>query len=194
MLQCSINALKSKFKGKCEGTAIIEQDIWKAVPGFPRYEVSTQGNIRRNKYTDNLGRTYIRRNIQGRKSTRIGTRVVLCNQGCKDYILARVIATTFYGYPLDTELTVNHIDGNRANNNIGNLELITREENTQHAHEHGLYKTKYIMTILRDTHTGRKYMFDTQSQASKFLGKNTSFIANAKRDNRKVYGKYILEG
>lgn len=194
MLQCKINALKSKFKGNCEGTAIIDQEKWMTVPGYPRYEVSTLGSLRRNKYTDNLGRTYKQIIVNGRKSTRIGTRVVLCNQGCRDYILARVIATTFYGLPLDTELTVNHIDGNRDNNNIGNLEMVTREENTQHAHKHGLYKTKYCMTILRDTKTGRRYMFDTQSQASKFMGKSVSFIANAKRDNRRHYGRYIMEG
>lgn len=194
MLQCSINALKSKFRGKCEGTALTDQEIWKQVPGFPRYEVSTMGNMRRNKYTDNRGRIYKQRYIQGRKSSRIGTRVVLCNQGCKDYILARVIATTFYEIPIDTELTVNHIDGNRDNNNIGNLEMITREENSKHAHEHGLFEKKYKMTILKDTKTGRTYMFDSQTQASKFLGKNNSFIANAKRDNRREYGRYKLEG
>lgn len=194
MLLCKTNALKSKFRGKCEGTAITDKEIWKEVPNFPRYEVSTLGEMRRNAYTDNKGRFYKQRYIKGRKSSRIGTRVVLCNQGCKDYILARVIATTFYEYPIDTELTVNHIDGNRDNNNIGNLELITREENSKHAHEHGLFMKKYCMTILKDTKTGRRYMFDSQTKASKFLGKNKSFIANAKRDNRREYGRYILEG
>lgn len=194
ILQCKINALKSKFKGHCEGTAIIDKEQWKQVPHFPRYEVSTMGQMKRKAYTDNRGRFYKERYIHGRNSSRIGTRVVLCNQGCRDYILARVIATTFYGYPLDTELTVNHIDGNRNNNNIGNLELISREENSKHAHEHGLYLSKYKSAVLRDTHTGRRYLFDSQVKASQFLGKNKSFIANAKRDNRRDYGRYILEG
>jgi len=194
ILECKINALKSKFKGHCEGTAIISEEQWKQVPHFPRYEVSTMGRIRRNAYTDNRGRFYKQREVYGRNSSRIGTRVVLCDQGCRDYILARVISTTFYGYPLDTELTVNHIDGNRDNNNIGNLELISREENSRHAHEHGLYKKKYRSAVLKDTHTGRRYLFDSQVKASQFLGKNKSFIANAKRDNRRDYGRYILEG
>lgn len=194
ILQCNKNALKSKFRGKCEGTAIIDTESWKEVPNFPRYEASTMGRLKRKQYTDHLGRTYKEIIVKGRNSSRIGDRVVLCNQGCKDYILARVIATTFYEYPLDTKLTVNHIDGNRSNNNIGNLELITREENNRHAHEHGLFIKKYRMTILRDTQTGKRFLFDSQTQASKFLGKNNSFIANAKRDNRRQYGRYIMEG
>jgi hypothetical protein len=191
MLACHINAVKSKNKGYCEPTALVGE-VWMQVPNYPRYEVSSLGELRRNGYTDHLGRTYKTRYIKGRTSSRIGCRVILCGKECKDFILARVIATTFYGYPLDTELTVNHIDGNRDNNNIGNLELVTRQENSQHAHDHGLCDSKYITTRLKDTHTGKVLAFKSQIDASTFLGKNKSFIANAKRDNRLDYGKYRL--
>ena len=37
-------------------------------------------------------------------------------------------------------LTVNHIDGNKHNNNISNLELMTQSENSKHSWENGLAK------------------------------------------------------
>ena len=193
MLACQIDGLRSKPKGTCLPTSIVGSEVWYDVPNYPRYTVSTMGNIKRKAYIDVLGRQYKEILVKGRISSRIGARVVMCNQdGCRDYVLARVIATTIYDYPLDTPLTVNHMDGNRDNNNIGNLELVTREENTRHAHRYRLAIGQYIKTVLKDTHTGNMYIFDTQTQASKFLGRNVSFIANAKRDQRYDYGRYRL--
>lgn len=51
--------------------------------------------------------------------------------------LHRLMAMTFLPKSIDT-LEVNHIDGNKANNNLHNLEWCTRLENMQHAYETGL--------------------------------------------------------
>lgn len=153
------------------------------------------GEIRRLPYTDTLGRLHKLQYIYGRNTSRIGQRVVLFNKrGNKDFIVARLIATTFYGYDIHTKLTVNHIDGNRDNNDINNLELVSREDNNRHAHDYGLMDAKYISTCLKDTLSGKIYTFKSQVEASRFLGFNNSFIANAKRDGRYDYGRYVLEG
>jgi len=50
----------------------------------------------------------------------------------------------FYRYfkgPIPKGFTVNHIDGNKLNNNINNLETMTLEGNIRHAHAIGLYDT-----------------------------------------------------
>lgn len=190
---CLVDGLKSRPKGNCEATVFSSEEIWLPVPHYPRYEVSNTGSLRRLKYTDILGRTHPLRYINGRISSRIGIRVVLCDKGCRDFVLARIVATTFYGYDIDTNLTVNHIDGNRYNNDINNLELISRSENSIHAHEHGLLSDNYVATRLYDTIDKKYITFKTQTQASQFLGRNNSFIANAKRDGRYDYGRYTLE-
>ena len=45
-----------------------------------------------------------------------------------------------FGESYNTNLEINHIDGNKLNNNISNLELVTHSENIQHAWDTGLMK------------------------------------------------------
>ena len=53
----------------------------------------------------------------------------------------RLVYEIFNG-PIPDEMQINHIDSNRQNNCIKNLELMTRSENAKHAHEAKKYKTK----------------------------------------------------
>jgi hypothetical protein len=51
----------------------------------------------------------------------------------------RLIAKTFLGC---TKEEINHIDGNKTNNNLDNLELSTRSDNVKHAFKIGLRSNK----------------------------------------------------
>lgn len=51
----------------------------------------------------------------------------------------RIVIETFKG---KSDLTVDHIDGNKLNNDISNLEYVTREENTKRAFNLGLFKER----------------------------------------------------
>lgn len=53
----------------------------------------------------------------------------------------RLLALTFVeGFRVG--LQVNHIDGNKLNNNLDNLEWVTAKENIRHAHRLGLKEVK----------------------------------------------------
>ena len=64
--------------------------------------------------------------------------VSLCINGkCKRYLVHRIVAIAFLPNPLN-KAYVNHIDGNKQNSNLENLEWSTPTENSIHAHKHGL--------------------------------------------------------
>lgn len=66
---------------------------------------------------------------------------------CKKRFYAHRLVAQFYlnqGLLIDQKLTVNHKDGNKLNNNVDNLEIVTYSENLLHAVQMGLKPTKTI--------------------------------------------------
>lgn len=57
----------------------------------------------------------------------------------KRLYIHRILAELFIPNP-DNKAEVNHIDGNKTNNSLINLEWATHQENLQHAHRTGLIK------------------------------------------------------
>ena len=163
--------------------------MWVPVIGYETlYEVSDTGKVRTslNKitFTEYHGeRRWKQRTLKPKDAWSKGKRywcgkhVSLWKDGkSKDYLVHRIEACSFYGVPLDSSLTVNHKDGNRANNNLENLELISREENIVHGFDNGLYSFLKATTLIDDS--GREYMFRSLSEASKFLGHTNSYLSN----------------
>lgn len=117
----------------------MDKEIWKAVPNYEGiYEASSHGRIRSLDREIADKRAGVRR-IKGRtlktenKVNGAGYQgVSLCNSGIKeDFLVHQIIAQTFLEHePKGYEKVVNHIDGNRLNNKVENLEIVTARQNT----------------------------------------------------------------
>lgn len=68
----------------------------------------------------------------------------LCKYGkCRTLTVHRLVAKAFLKNP-NKYVQVNHIDGNKQNNNVSNLEWTSRSGNMKHAYETGLIDKKKI--------------------------------------------------
>lgn len=108
---------------------------WRPLGRYP-YEVSDQGRVRRT-----VSRTCGKAGAllkQCRRSVRCPYAYVeLWHDGIgRKFFVHRLVAEAFV--PGDTQLQVNHDDGNKANNCATNLEWATRKQQMQHAHASGL--------------------------------------------------------
>lgn len=111
--------------------------MWKDIPAFSgRYEVSENGEIRNAKTKEvrkaRINRCgYLQLNFPRNDGTGKSTTKPV----------HRVVAEVFLPNPNKLP-EVNHIDGNKQNNAVYNLEWCTKSENTSHAHRTGLAHSK----------------------------------------------------
>lgn len=121
----------------------MQQEAWLPIPGFNgRYEVSSWGRVR--SYANGRwGNTDWFRILEPKKSTAGYPMVSLYyahNGGKASYkMVHRLVAEVFLPNP-DGLPVVNHIDGNKTNNVVWNLEWVTSSENSSHAVRIGLSK------------------------------------------------------
>jgi hypothetical protein len=114
--------------------------------GGLKIKVSDSGSIHTldHNYTRKNGRADNRKGKKLRPSMdKYGYyRVVLSHEGIrKTYQVHRLVAMAFIPNPYDKE-TVNHIDGDKTNNNVSNLEWASQKENQSHKWNTGLANYK----------------------------------------------------
>lgn len=166
------------------------EEIWKDIPNYEGYQVSNIGRVRtKNKttYTKKHGIRHWKDRIikyKQQSNYQTGYKVSLYKNGKpKDFLVARLVAFTFYNQDINNhQLTVNHIDGNRLNNYIENLELISLKENIQHGFRTGLYKCKKV--VIKDKITGTIIYPSSLSEGSKLIGRNQNYLSS-KINNKK---------
>ena len=167
----------------------MNNEIWKNIPGFDGYQVSNIGRVRtynKKTYTKKHGiRKWKDRILHFKGETyKTGYRVDLWKDG-KPYTLlvARLVAFTFYNENLfNHNLTVDHLDGNRLNNNLGNLELVSLSENIKRAFKNGLINNQ-IKIKITNKKTNEENIYRSMSEACKNINKNHGYISNNIKNN-----------
>ena len=104
----------------------------KAIKKYPNYFVTKEGLVFSSKTNKFLKFSYDQQGYQ-----RVG--LYIGNYKTKTIKVHRLVAETFIENTKNKK-DVNHIDGNKSNNNISNLEWCTRSENIKHSFKNGLSK------------------------------------------------------
>ena len=111
-------------------------ELWKDIPGFEGlYKANVYGQIK-SLYTNKILKSNLCNNGYWG--------LTLCkNKIKKRYNVHRLVALTFIDNPNNYPI-VNHIDGNKQNNNVNNLEWCTQKHNVKESFKLGLSKSPNI--------------------------------------------------
>ncbi len=115
-------------------------EIWKPIKGAPDYHISSLGRVKSLGFILNNGSFRPGKILKPYSDPKGYLKIELHGHIKKVHrLVAEAFIPNYLGKP-----QVNHIDGNKENNNVVNLEWATNAENTQHAYDTGLYKHKGV--------------------------------------------------
>lgn len=150
------------------GGVTMLNEVWKDVLGYEGlYEVSNLGKVKSIKNNKILA---------DRKDNHGYFQVQLYKKGVgKSHKVHRLVLNSFSENKLKN-LQVNHIDENKTNNNISNLEWVTPKENSNHGTRTARSAEKHKIEIVAKTQSGIFYPSKSGKDLSKKLGVHPSNI------------------
>lgn len=159
----------------------LPNEIWKE---FENYYISSLGRIR-HKEKNNLLKPSIACGYY---------KVRLSNNGLvKDYMIHQLVYQIFKGNYDKSKYVIDHIDGNKLNNDINNLRLLTNSENANVA----LYETKTNTSakkVAQYTKDGEFIKeFASARLAAKELNLDSSTISKVCRGQNKTHGGFVFK-
>lgn len=160
----------------------MQKEIWRDVPTWEGYyQVSSRGRVKSiSRVVVNVNGLHIvlRGRLMRSNKTSGYLRLILSRRGkTKAYNIHTLVAMAFLGHvPCGRGIVVDHIDGDKSNNNLSNLEVVTNRENTSRA----FFKSKESGLPTGVNRSGSRYcsyieinglhiylgMFDTAKEAS----------------------------
>lgn len=158
-------------------------EIWKDIKGYEGlYQVSNYGKIKSLRFDKEMIMTN-RINSNGYVD------IIFTKDGeGKSIRVHRIVGEHFLdnsqGYPV-----INHIDGDKQNNHVDNLEWCTYSHNNKQAYQQGLNKTKPVIQLNLDGTIVREW--HSMKEASKAVHTHSSNIRKCIQGKLKIAGGYL---
>lgn len=178
------------------------QEIWKDIEGYEGlYQVSNLGRVKSLKrYRSN--HTKLQAVPEKIKSTRLdnqGYKLIDLYKDSKGKTIRihRIVAEMFIDNPNSKE-TVNHIDGNKQNNIVDNLEWASFKEQNKHFYKYNLKSNGNIIKAVKAMNKAQAKkvkclnngtVYESASEAGRQVGISGSLIMRCCRGERKSAGK-----
>ena len=155
----------------------MDEELWKEWPQDPRIKVSNKGNVVSYK----RGAGYPLKVSHDHK----GYQHVCACYGSSQ-LVHRMVAETWIPNP-NNYTQVKHINGNKDDNRVENLEWVTPSQNIRHAMRIGLMKGGPIRIV----ETGE--VFETQHECARRIGGSQSCISACLAGKRSTHLGYHFE-
>lgn len=157
------------------------KESWVVIEDYPNYAVSDCGrvlNIRRDYLLTPVSRVYD------------GYLQVCLGRDGRNKLVHRLVAQAFITPDL-LNLEVNHLDGNKRNNAVNNLEVVTPSENVMHSYAIGLRssETRFRPQQVRIVETDE--VFPSISSLSRYLSVSPQAVDQAIRRDARVCGVHV---
>lgn len=171
---------------------MVVLEIWKDIIGYEGfYQISNLGNVRSLDREVKGGR-HLKGKLKKHKIDRCGYHFVrLCkNGGGKNFSIHRLVAIHFIPNPNNLP-EVNHIDEDKNNNCITNLEWCTRTQNMSHGtlpYRSRHYKNKPVVQFTLEGEFVMRYEITTDT---KDFGFQPSHVQDCARGVRKTHKGFI---
>ena len=172
------------FKWELDKDEVLENEIWK--------EINIENEDTSGYFVSSLGRFKNKKGVIMKDYKPHHSGYIYLRVNIKKYALHRLIALTFIDNP-ENKPFVNHIDGNKLNNKLYNLEWVTCSENNLHAHKIGLTKGHKREIIQYDLEMNEIQKFNKIKDASIKLTICYSSIKAVLYKKQKTAGGFIFK-
>lgn len=162
--------------------------MWKTINTNSNYEISDNGDIKS---------LYTKRKMKLQTDKDGYLYVKLYDKNLKKYKHCRVhrlVLENFDRMPINEKEECHHIDGNRQNNNITNLQWVTRQENDSHV-IHTINNGSYTPCPVYQLDLNGNILaeYESMSDAAKQTGCSVSKISLVCNGKRHTHGGYIWQ-